>query len=279
MSIVDELMARLDQPPAEDKGDLMIGNVSWANLREICDKASDEQNEWQGIPVPVPGLPLRLHDRHFMADRVNDFQRNLDAAMLSAEEIEIKCRDSDMEEGWHLRNSFYVSRIGKRCNIYQHDGKIVNMSHWESPDRSMDRLNLWLQTVGASDGWDHDAERRARSKLRGMVTARAYRHYDLTGSFFETSPRSGLTYVFRRLRPTIVLSPRPSEAMRKRGDENMRCLCVLCLHPIGYYEGTWAGCMVPTDDVIAHLSLMRGDEAHYWGQANQHAPSSPEAGL
>jgi hypothetical protein len=37
--------------------------------------------------------------------------------------------------------------------------------------------------------------------------------------------------------------------------------------------------MTPTDDVIAHLLLMRGDEAEYWGQANQHRPESPEAGL
>ena len=33
------------------------------------------------------------------------------------------------------------------------------------------------------------------------------------------------------------------------------------------------------DDVIAHLTLMRADEAGYWKAANQHQPSSPEAGL
>jgi hypothetical protein len=37
--------------------------------------------------------------------------------------------------------------------------------------------------------------------------------------------------------------------------------------------------MVPTDDVIAHLLFMRGDEAGYWGQANHHSASAPEAGL
>lgn len=34
--------------------------------------------------------------------------------------------------------------------------------------------------------------------------------------------------------------------------------------------------MVPTDDIIAHLIMMRGDERSYWSKANQHAP---EAGL
>ena len=59
----------------------------------------------------------------------------------------------------------------------------------------------------------------------------------------------------------------------------MRVVAVLCLHPIGYYENTWAGCLVPSDDVIAHLTMMRADEAHYWSKANQHDPASPEAGL
>lgn len=37
--------------------------------------------------------------------------------------------------------------------------------------------------------------------------------------------------------------------------------------------------MVPTDDVIAHLLLMRGDERLFWRRANQHHPLDPESGL
>jgi hypothetical protein len=51
------------------------------------------------------------------------------------------------------------------------------------------------------------------------------------------------------------------------------------MHPLGYYGRSWAGCMVPTDDVIAHLLFMRGDEARFWGQCNHHEPWRPEAGL
>lgn len=66
--------------------------------------------------------------------------------------------------------------------------------------------------------------------------------------------------------------------MRPAGDA-MQILAALCLHPIGFYQGTWAGSMVPTDEVIAHLLLMRGDEPLYWRRANQHPAWSPLAGL
>lgn len=140
----------------------------------------------------------------------------------------------------------------------------------------MDRLKMWLLTMGASDAWDEGAEHRARDTLREMLSERQWRHYDLTGSFLETSPRSRLTYVFRRLRPTLAMSPRPRPGSL---NDSMNCIAVLCMHPIGYYAQTWAGCMVPTDDVIAHLSWMRGDEAGFWAQANQHDAWAPEAGL
>ena len=67
-------------------------------------------------------------------------------------------------------------------------------------------------------------------------------------------------------------------ALREHG-EQMRILACLCLHPIAYYADSWAGAMCPTDDVIAHLMLMRGDEPMFWRRSNQHAPTRPEAAL
>lgn len=139
----------------------------------------------------------------------------------------------------------------------------------------MDRLGFWLRTMSAADAWSLDAEATARDKLQGLLNERQWRSYDLTGAFFETSPRSKVSYLFRRLRPTVALSPRWDQP----GVDSMRCLAVLCLHPVGYYQRSWAGCMTPTDDVIAHLLFMRGDEAGFWGKAVQHDPSEPEAGL
>ncbi len=142
----------------------------------------------------------------------------------------------------------------------------------------MDRLTFWVRTIGACDAWELESEYRARETLRAMLSDRQWMHYEMTGSFFESSPRSGLTYVVRRLRPTIALSPRGPNGDGD-ADTNMRCLAVLCLHPIGFYSETWAGCMVPSDDVIATLCWIRGDEAGLWKHANQHRPSSAQAGL
>jgi hypothetical protein len=46
-----------------------------------------------------------------------------------------------------------------------------------------------------------------------------------------------------------------------------------------YYAGSWGGAMCPTDDVIAHLTLMRGDEPMFWRRSNQHHPKRHESGL
>lgn len=92
----------------------------------------------------------------------------------------------------------------------------------------------------------------------------------MTGGFIETSKRSGVTYLFRRLRPTLAL---------KDNNGEMKILCALCLHSIGFYRGTWAGALCPTDDVISHLVMMRGSEAKFWAHANQHHPVRPEAGI
>lgn len=94
----------------------------------------------------------------------------------------------------------------------------------------------------------------------------------MTGMFGEFSPRSKLTYIFRRLRPTVVLDTRSDP-------ESVRVRCCLCMHPIAYYEDTFAGAMTPTDDVIAHLMLMRGDEPMLWRRSNQHPAWHPNAGL
>lgn len=251
------------------------------NYRRAFDQQSDEIQEWQGVPVPLQDLPLVLHDRHPMREKY----RKADE-ILSGVEMEIVCGgpsygdedyvDEVVINSWHSRKRQSLVYVYRQRFANGKPDKYFAVAIPESPDRSMDRLTYWLQTIGASDAWDLDAERKARFCLRQMLSDRQWRHYELTGSFFETSPRSRITYVFRRLRPTIALSPRQ---MPGSLHDRMRCIALLCMHPIGYYRESWAGCLVPTDDVIAHLSTMRGDEAYYWKKANQHKPSSPEAGL
>jgi hypothetical protein len=88
--------------------------------------------------------------------------------------------------------------------------------------------------------------------------------------FLERSQRSGIMYLFRRLKPTVAINT---------NGEDCRVMCTLCMHPIAYYQGSWAGAMCPTDDVVAHLMLMRGDEPMFWRRSNQHPAYRPEAGL
>ena len=116
----------------------------------------------------------------------------------------------------------------------------------------------------------------AMETLRSHVTDWAFECYFMTGMFLESSKRSGVIYLFRRLRPTVALTARPGFKDR---DVGMRILCTLCLHAVGYFADSWAGALAPTDDVLAHLLLMRGSEEKFWANANQHAPWSPESGL
>lgn len=248
---------------------------TYDDLRRFLDFMSDEKNEWQGIPVPVTGQPLRLHDRHPMAA----FFRGLDEDVRAelAEPAEWTCSVDDVDEEERVVNEWFCARLNVQVLVVDRGGRRSALKVKRAPDGSMDRLELWLMTIGASDAWDLDAEARAMEKLCGLLTERQRRHYLLTGAFLETSQRSGLTYVFRRSRPTIAMTPRWHWARPQR--DSMRCLAVLCLHPVGYYERSWAGCMVPSDDVIAHLLAMRADEAYFWRCANQHEPWRPEAGI
>jgi hypothetical protein len=248
------------------------------DMRRYLNEAADHVEDWQGIPVPVNDIPLRLHDRHPMADL---FRWIDERDLHSGEEREplpaLKCYGEDVREDDRVVNEWFSYRLNVTVLVVDRAGRRRHAKIPRAPDGSMDRLNFWLQTIGASDAWEESAERTAREKLRRMLTARQWRHYDLTGSFIETSKRSGLVYVFRRLRPTIALTG--NEKWFRPNGGTMRCLAVLCMHPIGYYSESWAGCMTPSDDVIAHLEMMRGDEAYYWRCANQHEAWRAEAGL
>lgn len=234
------------------------------------DAYGDHIGEWQGVPVPLDGIKLRLCKGHPLADKVTEAE-----AILSSGQSAFACHAKDMDDV--LVNEWFSHRRHARVFVVRSllTGRYSAVTAPVPVDHSMKRLNFWLTTIGATDAWKINAEARALEKLGELVSGRQMRHYILTGSFIETSKRSQVTYLFRRLRPTVAMSPRN----RDPGIDSMRCLAVLCLHPVGYYQDTWAGCMVPTDDVIAHLMLMRGDEPGFWRQATQHPPWAPEAGL
>lgn len=251
----DELRALLE---LDDEGlERSIGADTWSkqDVRDFVEDLGDFCGDYQGIPVPLgEDMPIVLQPKHPMAGLYPK---------------------RSIEDGLPIINRWTDHKRNRRVYIVEEDGKRRVAVEPLAPDRSMERLNLWLTTTGAADAWNLEAEYKARERLREMLSDRQWMHYDLTGAFFETSERSKLTYFFRRLRPTVVLSPRSS----KGEADTMMCIAVLCMHPIGYYENSWAGCMVPSDDVIAHLAMMRGDEPRYWAKAIQHRNHEAEAGL
>lgn len=265
-------------------------DFDWDGYRRWFDKASDHNNDYQGTPVHLPDCRLVLNDRHPMREAYAEIDGPREPDIIVGGPSEPADPDATVEEliGRAIErsvndeviiNSWYSRKRNADVLIFRSNatGRAFAVCAPRPPDRAMDRFKLWIDTLGASDAWILDAEYKARDKLRGMLTERQWRHYDLTGSFLETSHRSDLIYVFRRLRPTIAMSPR--WPWFRRQPDSMRMLAVLCMHPIGYYERTWAGCLTPSDDVIAHLAFMRGDEAGFWKEANQHDPASPEAGI
>lgn len=160
----------------------------------------------------------------------------------------------------------------KRCEviIYIEDGK-----RKVGVLPAFNHIGYDLLTMGCARVWGIEQEQKALQLLGGMLRHNQFKNYLLTGMFLEESVRSGVMYVFRRLKPTVALRP----TSRESWGGYAHVMCGLCMHPLAYYHGSWAGAMCPTDDVIAHLTMMRGDEHMYWKRASQHPPHRPEAGL
>lgn len=228
-----------------------------AGLRNGIARMAEDRGEWAGIPMPLSDLPMTIEPSYPKAAALSAIGR--------APEPE---PGVDAKPDPHIRNVFFSAR--RRANVIVYDGEkgarcFVDMQPAQS------QVALILNTLAAADAWGINQERNAVDTLGEMLRHRQFKQYLLTGSFMEQSPRSGLHYVFRRLRPTIVITT--------HRDNTPRVMCTLCLHPIGYYENSWAGVMTPTDEVVAHLTLMRHDEHLFWRRANQHHPIARQSGI
>lgn len=233
------------------------GGLSYDGLRYGLGVIAHERGDWAGIPVPLEAARLVIEP---------SFPKAKELAAIGGRQSEDDAVDHD--DGWRLRNRWYSLR--HRCDILimERDDKI----DWGKLP-AFHHIAHDLTTLGCSEAWGIEQEANAIDLLQQMLRERQFRQYLLTGMFLERSQRSGVTYLFRRLKPTIAIGVGEAKG---RG---MRILAALCMHPIAYYAGSWAGAMCPTDDVIAHLALMRGDEHMLWKRCNQHPPYRPEAGL
>jgi hypothetical protein len=120
-----------------------------------------------------------------------------------------------------------------------------------------------------------ETENVARERLLQELDEVQKKQYLLTDSFMETG-RSGVIYVLRRNRPTLAMRLVPGDS---EGLVEADLLCALCMHPLAYYDRSWAGVMPPSDEILAHLLHIRSDEHRYWKVCNQHPPSHYLSGL
>lgn len=203
-------------------------------------------DEYAGVPLPLDGEELVVEPSYKFAP-----------AFAPKPE---KPRD------FKVRNAFWSTRW--RIEVFvceEADGRITGCA---APANY--HVDYDLRTLGCSDAWGIEQEARAIQLLATLLPHHRFKQYLLTGMFLETSHRSNVTYMFRKLKPTVAIS---------MAGKYLKPLCALCMHPIAHYAGSWAGAMCPTDDVVAALMMMRGDEALFWRRCNQHAPDRPEAGL
>jgi hypothetical protein len=241
--------------PTED----LLSHLTWDDVVQALTKLALERGEWAGIPLPIQGMSMRIAERYPY--------KELEQVFMPEEPATRVCRDGEVTETVALRNRWFSPSRRVTFSLYQVGARVRLLTEPAGPGS---QARMLLDTLGASRAWDLDAEILALDKLQELVSDVAFRYYVLTGMFLEQSRRSGVTYLFRRLRPTLALSTSTGEAV---------VLAALCLHSVAYYTGTWAGALCPTDDVISHLVLMRGDEAKFWRYAEQHQPLDPAAGI
>lgn len=251
----------------QDPVSVDVRGKEWIQHHDRFRQLADAIGEYAGIPLDIEGYSLVIEERH-------PHKALFEQVLSHPEPAEFTCSTSDVDDTVAVINSWWSHAKQARVILYWQQGKVrVALDRAErTPAR---RATFALTTLGATQAWSLDCEMRAREKLRRLIPNYLYGMYELAGGFMWTSKRSGVTYIFRRCRPTIAMVPTD----RHDPDKPMRLLTTLCLHPLGYYADTYAGSMVPTDDVIAHYLLASGDEHGFWRRANQHPLDVPESGI
>lgn len=265
----DEAAALYPPPePAEE-----MQRPKWAEIAQRVQVLAMERGHYEGYPLIDEECELVVHKKFPLHDTMNgarladgdDHEADEALAGLTPEKRDIVkalyetlCKSEFVNMWWDERRLRVVTLLRDPSGKTHHD--ITDCG----PGR---RARMMMLTLGVSRHWDMTAEMTAMQKLQEFLPDHLFKYYLMTGTFIERSQRSGVLYVFRRCRPTLAIG------------RDQKILCALCLHPIGYYSGSFGGAMVPTDDVICHLLLMRGDERRYWSQCNQHSAWLPEAGL
>ena len=301
-AIADKLMATLTalEADVEEETEEINEELAEARAKLIEKKARARFERWKrrlaeqtkdqpaGTPVMLEGPGMGLVMARGYTGRPPKKKRIVEEPPKAKEQIEVvakthnpaldnltflmdqwvKSANEQTEEYWSERNAWWSQRHQGYVIIQQSSktGK-CRAKILKAKDDSL-KTTLWINTYCAADAYNVEHEEKALSKLKCHVTERQYHRYVLTGTLMERSKRSGIVYIFRRLRPTL--------AFRQEGD-NYRYLAALCHHAVAYYQVSWAGALVPTDDLMSHLMYMRGDEHGFWKRSTQHPAHAPQA--
>jgi hypothetical protein len=244
--------------------------VTYDDTYEGVNRIAEEHDFLSGVPIPIVGTEhnpdLVMAEGVPLAEIFHMAQEHRRQETQPRTEMEFFLRERRIR----VRNSWHVLGDGS-VSIIEAGGGLVAWRDWDAGMRLRKMVRGMMVRQDAHQ--TAAAEFKALDSLKQRVNEHQFNCYVLSGMFIEKSKRSGVYYYFRKGLPTLAISHNGAYA------NTGKVLCALCLHPMGYYQGTHVGLMTPTDEVIAHLLMMRADEHKYWAKSGQWAAEDTRSGV
>jgi len=248
-----------------------------------------------GTPVKIDHYPLVGKSSGSLRSL---FDRNLDDSVSNTEGDAFGCSPDLMpldqfSSGFWDRFSAHMKDLAERnvhtwihINTWCFRSRNVFVKVFRSPesgdylyipqDPGLDRFALLFRTDKVRmKATKPKVEREDRRELLAELSRKQRNQLTLTGSFVEVG-KSGVHYLIRRDRPAVAYR---TWKIRGSKREALWFLATLCLHEVGYYDETFAGCKSPSAEMRAHLLYIRASEHYYWRKANQHGINDVLGGL
>lgn len=268
----------------EAHGQFTRGETTHDQLSRAFNEFFIEAGEPGGYPILTDEVEVLLEetfpDAHYNGHTTNSFQKRNDWVKDTAYfywELSGRQHGHDQDhwyracelydvlreyrpegEGHEIVNQWYSKHLRRDVLVLKDPETGKSFAEVQDEDEDV-RYNMLFLTFYVGRHWSAEAEEEAQKHLRGMISDDQWHCYFLQGMFLERSKASNIDYLLRKGRPTIA-----TKAV------DGRPMVALCSHPTGYYAGTFAGILCPTDDVIAHLLMIRNDEHRLWKKATHH---------
>lgn len=232
----------------------MAGNDVWSLV--------DESLNMMGIHC---GMPQGVGEAHITTKfkPLANLLKTLNPTTLDEQESDVFTDDDGIT--WKVRKNWepalqWKGSFGRAIILENQDNKKCSLVF--SPHKPAHRrLEIMMATLGCRSRFAFkEPELKAQQRLFKELSDSQQGQYITSDAFAEVG-KSGIIYVLRKSKPTV--------AIREQEDGSGGALCALCLHPVAYYTATWAGVLPPSDEVLAHLLMIRHSERFYWRKANQ----------